>query len=223
MAKDKEPIDIDSKAAKLKALEAALGKIEKDFGKGSIMRLGSQQVEDIEVIPTGSISLDHALGVGGYPKGRIIEIFGPESSGKTTIALHAIAEVQKIGGEAAFIDAEHALDPVYAANLGVDVDSLLVAQPDNGEQALEITETMVRSGAIDIVVVDRNHLLIDLRDCITNKLQLSLTRSSTESRDAIGYCSMEFPVHSSTELQEVIDSISRIDGVEEVKQSVEIN
>ena len=154
MAKDKEPIDIDSKAAKLKALEAALGKIEKDFGKGSIMRLGSQQVEDIEVIPTGSISLDHALGVGGYPKGRIIEIFGPESSGKTTLAIHAIAEAQKNGGVAAFIDAEHAFDRFYAAKLGVNIDELLVSQPDNGEQALEITEQLIRSAAVDIIVVD---------------------------------------------------------------------
>ena len=154
MAKDKEPIEIDSKAAKLKALEAALGKIEKDFGKGSIMRLGSQQVEDIEVIPTGSISLDHALGVGGYPKGRIIEIFGPESSGKTTLAIHAIAEAQKNGGVAAFIDAEHAFDRFYAAKLGVNIDELLVSQPDNGEQALEITEQLIRSAAVDIIVVD---------------------------------------------------------------------
>ena len=154
MAKDKETIEIDPKAAKLKALEAALGKIEKDFGKGSIMRLGSQQIEDIEVIPTGSIALDHALGVGGYPKGRIIEIFGPESSGKTTLAIHAIAEAQKNGGVAAFIDAEHAFDRFYAAKLGVNVDELLISQPDNGEQALEITEQLIRSAAVDIIVVD---------------------------------------------------------------------
>ncbi len=152
MAKDK--IEIDEKAAKLKALEAALGKIEKDFGKGSIMKLGEQKVEELEVIPSGSISLNHALGVGGYPKGRIIEIYGPESSGKTTVALHAIAEAQKMGGIAAFIDAEHAFDRFYAKRLGVDVDNLLISQPDNGEQALEIADQLIRSAAVDIVVVD---------------------------------------------------------------------
>ena len=154
MAKEKQPVEIDEKAAKLKALEAALGKIEKDFGKGSIMRMGEQKVEELEVIPTGSITLDHALGVGGYPKGRIIEIYGPESSGKTTLAIHAIAEAQKMGGIAAFIDAEHAFDRFYAEKLGVDVDNLLISQPDNGEQALEIAEQLIRSAAIDIVVVD---------------------------------------------------------------------
>lgn len=150
----KEKIEIDVKAAKLKALEAALGKIEKDFGKGSIMKLGDQQVEQLEVIPSGSISLNHALGVGGYPKGRIIEIYGPESSGKTTLALHAMAEAQKMGGIAAFIDAEHAFDRFYAQKLGVDVDNLLISQPDNGEQALEIADQLIRSAAVDIVVVD---------------------------------------------------------------------
>ena len=154
MAKEKQPVEIDEKAAKLKALEAALGKIEKDFGKGSIMRMGEQKVEELEVIPTGSITLNHALGVGGYPKGRIIEIYGPESSGKTTLAIHAIAEAQKMGGIAAFIDAEHAFDRFYAEKLGVDVDNLLISQPDNGEQALEIAEQLIRSAAIDIVVVD---------------------------------------------------------------------
>ncbi len=154
MAKEKQPIEIDEKAAKLKALEAALGKIEKDFGKGSIMKLGEQQVEQLEVIPTGSISLNHALGVGGYPKGRIIEIYGPESSGKTTLALHAMAEAQKAGGIAAFIDAEHAFDRFYAQHLGVDVDNLLISQPDNGEQALEIADQLIRSAAVDIIVVD---------------------------------------------------------------------
>lgn len=144
----------DEKADKLKALEAALSKIEKDFGKGSIMKLGDQMVEHIEVIPTGSISLDHALGVGGYPKGRIIEIYGPESSGKTTLAIHAIAEAQKMGGIAAFIDAEHAFDRFYAQKLGVDVDNLLISQPDNGEQALEIADQLIRSAAVDIVIVD---------------------------------------------------------------------
>lgn len=140
---------------KLKALDAALGQIEKQFGKGAVMKLGDPSVQmNVETIPTGSLSLDIALGLGGIPRGRIIEIFGPESSGKTTVTLHMIAEVQKRGGIAGFIDAEHALDPVYAKNIGVDVDNLYISQPDNGEQALEITETMVRSGAIDIVVVD---------------------------------------------------------------------
>ena len=137
-----------------KALETAIGTIEKKFGKGSVMRLGEQSSLTIEHVPTGSLSLDMALGCGGYPKGRIIEIYGPESSGKTTVALHAVAQVQKAGGTAAFIDAEHALDPVYAQNLGVNVDELLVSQPDDGEQALEIADELVRSGAIDIVVVD---------------------------------------------------------------------
>ena len=139
---------------KLKALQLTLDKIEKNFGKGSIMKLGDNQVENIPVIPSGSIALDKALGVGGYPKGRVIEIYGPESSGKTTLTLHAIAEAQKAGGKAAFIDAEHALDPVYAKNLGVDVDELLVSQPDTGEQALEICEMLARSGAIDLIVID---------------------------------------------------------------------
>ena len=137
-----------------KALEVALGKIEKDFGKGSVMKLGESRNEHVEIIPTGSLSVDAALGVGGFPRGRIIEIYGPESSGKTTLALHAIAQAQKQGGTAAFIDAEHALDPVYASKLGVDIDELYVSQPDNGEQALDICEALVRSGAIDIVVVD---------------------------------------------------------------------
>lgn len=139
---------------KLKALQAAMDKIEKSFGKGSIMKMGDESVEQVEVIPSGSIGLNVALGVGGYPRGRIIEIYGPESSGKTTIALHVIAESQKLGGTAAFIDAEHALDPVYAENLGVDVDELYVSQPDTGEQALEICEALVRSGAMDVVVID---------------------------------------------------------------------
>ena len=141
-------------ADKLKVLSAVMDKIEKDFGKGSIMRMSSETVADVPVIPTGSITLDMALGVGGYPKGRVIEIFGPESSGKTTLAIHAIAEAQKAGGIAAFIDAEHAFDPYYAQKLGVDVDNLLVSQPDNGEQALEIADTLIRSSAIDIIVID---------------------------------------------------------------------
>ena len=139
---------------KQKNLEEAFKQIEKQFGKGSVMKLGDKVYEKMEVIPTGSIALDNALGVGGYPKGRIIEIFGPESSGKTTFALHAIAEAQKQGGYAAFIDAEHALDPIYAKNLGVDIDNLILSQPDTGEQALEIVEQLVRSNAIDIIVID---------------------------------------------------------------------
>ena len=143
------------KEDKLKALDAALGQIEKQFGKGSVMKLGESNVNmNVESVPTGSLSLDIALGLGGVPKGRIIEIYGPESSGKTTVALHMVAEVQKRGGIAGFIDAEHALDPVYAKNIGVDIDNLYISQPDNGEQAMEITETMVRSGAVDIVIVD---------------------------------------------------------------------
>lgn len=142
-------------AEKQKALEAALGKIEKDYGKGSVMKLGDFQADmSIETTPTGSISLDVALGVGGIPKGRIIEVYGPESSGKTTVALHMVAEVQKKGGIAGFIDAEHALDPVYASSIGVDVENLYISQPDTGEQGLEIAETMVRSGAVDIIIVD---------------------------------------------------------------------
>ena len=141
-------------AEKKKALEAAMSQIEKQFGKGSVMKLGEFKAMEIEAIPTGALSLDIALGIGGVPRGRIIEVFGPESSGKTTLALHIIAEAQKIGGEAAFIDAEHALDPVYAKKLGVDIDNLIVSQPDTGEQALEITESLVRSGALDVIVVD---------------------------------------------------------------------
>ncbi len=139
---------------KLKALQAAMDKIEKSFGKGSIMKMGDNHVQEVEVIPTGSIALNAALGVGGYPKGRIIEIYGPESSGKTTLAIHAIAEAQKAGGIAAFIDAEHAFDRFYAAKLGVDIDNLWISQPDNGEQALEIAEQLIRSSAIDIIVID---------------------------------------------------------------------
>lgn len=155
MAKKEEikPID-NSPEGKLKALQAAMSKIEKDFGKGAIMKLGDEKVENVEVIPTGSIGLNVALGVGGYPRGRIIEIFGPESSGKTTLALHAIAEAQKGGGIAAFIDAEHAFDRFYAKKLGVDVDNLLISQPDTGEQALQIADQLIRSSAIDIIVID---------------------------------------------------------------------
>ena len=140
---------------KMKALDAALAQIEKQYGKGSVMKLGDQSANmGIDVVPTGSLSLDLALGLGGMPRGRIIEIYGPESSGKTTVALHVVAEVQKMGGIAGFIDAEHALDPTYASHIGVDIDNLYISQPDNGEQALEITETMVRSGAVDVIIVD---------------------------------------------------------------------
>ena len=145
---------MEANEGKLKALQAAMSKIEKDFGKGSIMKLGDEQIENVEVIPTGSIGLNAALGVGGYPRGRIIEIYGPESSGKTTLAIHAIAEAQKAGGIAAFIDAEHAFDRFYAEKLGVDVNNLWISQPDNGEQALEIADQLIRSSAIDILVVD---------------------------------------------------------------------
>lgn len=145
---------IDKEAKKEQALQDAIKQIEKQFGKGSVMKLGDRAAVDVDVIPTGSLTLDMALGIGGYPKGRIIEIYGPESSGKTTLTLHAIAEIQKQGGTAAFIDAEHAIDPVYARNLGVNIDELILSQPDSGEQGLEIAETLVRSGAIDLVVVD---------------------------------------------------------------------
>ncbi len=145
---------MEENTEKKKALEMAMSQIEKQFGKGSVMKLGEFKAMEIEAIPTGALSLDIALGIGGVPRGRIIEVYGPESSGKTTLALHVIAEAQKIGGEAAFIDAEHALDPVYAKKLGVDIDNLIVSQPDTGEQALEITESLVRSGALDVIVVD---------------------------------------------------------------------
>ena len=148
------PKSDDPRRAKLEALNNALAKIEKDFGRGAIMKLGDEKIEDVEVIPTGSIGLNYALGVGGYPRGRIIEIYGPESSGKTTLAIHAIAEAQKAGGVAAIIDAEHAFDRFYAEKLGVDINNLLISQPDNGEQALEIAEQLIRSSAIDILVVD---------------------------------------------------------------------
>lgn len=149
-----QQVPIADQDERKKALEAAMAQIEKQFGKGSVMRMGDQEVVDIETIPTGALTLDIALGVGGLPRGRIIEIYGPESSGKTTVALHCVAEAQKMGGTCAFIDAEHALDAVYANKIGVDVDNLLLAQPDTGEQALEITETLVRSGGIDVIVID---------------------------------------------------------------------
>lgn len=152
--KGKGTTPVDPQAARREALAQALGKIEKDFGRGAVMKLGDDSIEDVEVIPSGSVGLDYALGVGGYPRGRIIEIYGPESSGKTTLAIHAIAEAQKRGGIAAIIDAEHAFDRFYAQSLGVDINNLLMAQPDNGEQALEIAEQLIRSSAIDILVVD---------------------------------------------------------------------
>ena len=145
---------VQANSDKLKVLSAVMDKIEKDFGKGSIMRMNSKEVVNVPIIPTGSVTLDIALGVGGYPKGRVIEIYGPESSGKTTLAIHAIAEAQKLGGIAAFIDAEHAFDSYYAQKLGVDVDNLLISQPDNGEQALEIADSLIRSSAIDIIIID---------------------------------------------------------------------
>lgn len=144
----------DQKEAKLKALQLTLNKLDKTYGKGTVMKMSDQKVEDVDAIPSGSLGLDIALGVGGYPRGRVVEIFGPESSGKTTLTLHAIAEAQKAGGIAAFIDAEHAFDRDYAQNLGVDIDNLIISQPDNGEQALEIADNLIRSGAIDIVIVD---------------------------------------------------------------------
>ncbi len=153
MAKTEE-LPKDEKAARLQALQMAMAKIEKDFGKGSIMRLGDQAAEKVDVIPTGSIALNHALGVGGYPRGRIIEIYGPESSGKTTLTIHAIAEAQKAGGIAAFIDAEHAFDPTYAQKLGVNLEELWISQPDNGEQALAIADQLISSSAVDLVVID---------------------------------------------------------------------
>ncbi len=154
MAKKEEKVEVNANEGKLKALQAAMDKIEKNFGKGSIMKLGNESIENVEVISTGSIGLNAALGVGGLPRGRVIEIYGPESSGKTTLAIHVIAEAQKAGGIAAFIDAEHAFDRFYAAKLGVDVDNLWISQPDNGEQALEIADQLIRSSAIDILVVD---------------------------------------------------------------------
>jgi recombination protein RecA len=150
----KEPTIEDIRKEKLKSLETTLGKIEKDFGKGAIMKLGDHAVVTVGTIPSGSLALDIALGIGGYPRGRVVEIYGPESSGKTTLAIHAIAQAQKAGGIAAFIDAEHAFDSTYAQKLGVDIENLLISQPDNGEQALEITDHLIRSGAIDIIVID---------------------------------------------------------------------
>ena len=157
---------------KLAALDAALAQIEKQFGKGSVMKLGSSGITTVDVIPTGSLALDLALGVGGVPRGRVVEIYGPESSGKTTVALHIVAQAQKAGGMAAFIDAEHALDPVYAKNLGVNIDELLISQPDTGEQALEIAEALVRSGALDVIVVDSVAALVPRQELEGEMLSL---------------------------------------------------
>lgn len=154
MSKEKEKEKDKEKEAKLKALKVTLDKLDKTYGKGTVMRMSDQSVQDVDAIPSGSLGLDIALGVGGYPRGRVIEIYGPESSGKTTLTLHAIAEAQKTGGIAAFIDAEHAFDRFYAEKLGIDLESLIISQPDNGEQALEITDNLIRSGAIDIIVID---------------------------------------------------------------------
>ncbi len=154
MAMDKKREAVTASGDKRKALDTAIAQIEKNFGKGTVMRLGDRPEMQVDAIPTGSLALDAALGIGGVPKGRIIEIYGPESSGKTTLALHIVASAQKMGGEVAFVDAEHALDPAYAAAIGVDIDNMLVSQPDTGEQALEITDALVRSGAVDVVVVD---------------------------------------------------------------------
>ena len=171
MAKEKDKskpkvVKMTDAEEKKKALESVFSVIEKEYGTGSIMKLGDANSVDVEVIPTGSLTLDMALGVGGLPRGRVIEIYGPESSGKTTVALHVVAEAQKMGGEAAFIDAEHALDPVYAKKLGVDIDNLIVAQPDTGEQALDIAEALVRSGALDVIVVDSVAALVPKAETI---------------------------------------------------------
>jgi recombination protein RecA len=154
MAKEKDEAKLDVKSEKLKALQATLDKIDKEFGKGTVMKMGDKAVDEVPVIPSGSIGLDHAMGIGGYPRGRVVEIYGPESSGKTTLAIHAMVEAQKTGGIAAIIDAEHAFDRTYAIKLGINVDSLLISQPDNGEQALEIAEQLIRSGAVDVIVID---------------------------------------------------------------------
>jgi recombination protein RecA len=154
MAKEKDEVKVDARSEKLKALQATLDKIDKEFGKGTVMKMGDKAVADVPVIPSGSIGLDHAMGIGGYPRGRVVEIYGPESSGKTTLAIHAMVEAQKAGGIAAIIDAEHAFDRTYAIKLGINVDTLLISQPDNGEQALEIAEHLIRSGAVDVVVID---------------------------------------------------------------------
>ena len=166
---------------KFKALQATLDKIEKDFGKGTIMKLGDQPKWDVSVIPSGSIGLDYALGIGGYPRGRVVEIYGPESSGKTTLAIHAIAEAQKLGGIAAIIDAEHAFDRNYAQQLGVNVDTLLISQPDNGEQALEVADHLIRSGAIDIVVIDSVAALTPKAGCKLTNRDSEVTRSDTRA------------------------------------------
>ena len=173
---------------KKKALDAAIAKLEKDFGKGAVMRLGESGAHvAVETVPTGCLSLDLALGLGGVPKGRVIEVYGPESSGKTTVALHMISEVQKRGGIAGFIDAEHALDPLYAKNIGVDIDNLYISQPDNGEQGLEITETMVRSGAIDIIVIDSVAALVPKQEIVDNDYDFSFNKYTKTEYEHIEY------------------------------------
>ena len=182
MAKKEESTEqLTPQQQKLKALQAAMAKIEKDFGKGAIMRMGEEKIENVDVIPTGSIGLNAALGVGGYPKGRIIEIFGPESSGKTTLAIHAIAECQKAGGVAAFIDAEHAFDRFYAEQLGVDIDNLYISQPDNGEQALEIADHLIRSSAIDIIVIDSGDSAVGLQARLMSQALRKLTSTISKT------------------------------------------
>ena len=188
-----EQLDERKIAEKKKALENAIANIDKQFGKGAVMKLGDNVGMNVDVISTGSLGLDLALGVGGLPRGRIIEIYGPESSGKTTVALHVIAEAQKNGGDAAFIDAEHALDPVYAKALGVDIDNLIVSQPDTGEQALEIAEALVRSGAIDVIVIDSVAALVPKAEIAANGYDLSINKyKETE------YVPVEYP--STTEI-----------------------
>ena len=207
---------------KLKALDAALVKIEKDYGKGSVMKLGDYQADrTIEVTPTGSISLDIALGVGGVPRGRIIEIYGPESSGKTTVALHMVAEVQKRGGIAGFIDAEHALDPVYAKNIGVDIDNLYISQPDTGEQGLEITETMVRSGAIDIIVSKFNCTVIfinQLREKVG--VMFGNPETTTGGRALKFYSSIRLDVRRTETLKQAGEMIGNRTRIKVVKNKV---
>ncbi len=198
MAKDNNKTDDKIKAQKLKALDLALGNLEKSYGKGTIMKLGDEAVTDVESISSGSIGLNMALGVGGYPKGRVVEIYGPEASGKTTLALHAIAESQKKGGIAAFIDAEHAFDRFYAKKLGIDIENLLMSQPDNGEQALEITDNLIRSGALDVIVIDsvaalvpRSELEGDMGDSkmgIQARLMSQALRKLTASISKTGAC-----------------------------------
>ena len=220
-----------AKDDKLKALDAAIAQIERQYGKGSVMKLGDNSANmNVETVPTGSLSLDIALGLGGLPKGRIIEIYGPESSGKTTVALHCVAEVQKQGGIAGFIDAEHALDPVYAKNIGVDIDNLYISQPDCGEQALEITETMVRSGAVDIVIVDSVAALVpkaeidgDMGDShvgLQARLMSQALRKLTGGRALKFYSSVRLDVRRVEQLKQAGEVIGNHTRVKVVKNKV---